>query len=234
MGIPADDAARLIARARRAPAPDRAFAPRAAAERPPLKPGLAEAVAAANAKVRGAVRVQGGRAVVAVDPLDRPPSRGKGGRKAPTVQAGDLKPGDDPETIEQCRLVAVLEEAGVVYHHSPNGGRRTREGAGVLRRMGAKPGFPDLVILTQAPRTGQPVVIEMKRPDAAPAEPRRDPPWSYSVFSPEQQTWLACLRDLGWASLVAYSAEEAIGLLAGLGFELAAAQESLRLRGYPI
>lgn len=143
-------------------------------------------------------------------------------KREPVVEPGQLMEDDDPETIEHCLVVAALEAAGLCYQHSPNGERRTREGGGRLRRMGAKAGFPDLVILTPAPATGRPTAIEMKRPDRAPTRPRRDPPWAYAHFEKSQQAWLARLAALGWAALVAYTAEEAIEQLRALGYDVAA------------
>lgn len=147
---------------------------------------------------------------------------------------GDTHPDDDPETREHVRLVAVLVEAGLVFQHSPNGERRTREGAGRLRRMGTSPGFPDLIVLTPPPaRPGCPgVALELKAPERRPARPV-SPPWAPSCFSAAQRDWLERLESLGWVSLVAYEAEEAVQQLAALGYPVRAAVERLRARRSP-
>jgi hypothetical protein len=127
----------------------------------------------------------------------------------------------------------VLEEADLDYHHSPNGERRTREGAGRLRRMGTRPGFPDLLILTPPPaRPGCPgAVIEMKAPERRPVRPV-SPPWAPSCFSADQRHWIERLQALGWAASVAYTAEDAVDWLDTLGYPVRAAVERLRAAGH--
>lgn len=147
------------------------------------------------------------------------------------VVAGQPHPDDDPETVEHVRLVAVLEASGLVYHHSPNGGWRPgTKGGGQLRRMGCQPGFPDILILSPTGMVNG-AVIELKRPDAEPAAPWRSPPWAYSVFSDDQQKWLARFESMGWAALVAYSAEQAVDGLVACGYQLDAGIDELRRQG---
>ena len=58
----------------------------------------------------------------------------------------------------------------------------------------------------------------MKRPDLRPKGPRRDPPGNYSHFSDEQKDWLEVFKRLGWVTLVAYTADEALQALRAAGF----------------
>lgn len=204
-----------------------------------LSPRSRELVEEANARLAFEGRQQERtRRAANRDPLARKKRR-RGGTE-PKVQPGDLlspsgRPfDDDPETCQHVRLVAVLEEAALDYHHSPNGERRTREGAGRLRRMGTQPGFPDLVILTPPPaRPGSPgAAIEMKAPERRPARPISQP-WAPSCFSDAQRRWLERLQSLGWAVSVAYTAEDAVAWLADLGYPVRAAVERLRAAGHP-
>lgn len=157
------------------------------------------------------------------DPLAR--KRRK--RPEPTVQPGDPHRDDDPETVEHVRLVAVLEEAGLVYHHSPNGERRTREGGGRLRRMGTRRGWPDLCIYTRPPARPEVrvVVIEMKQPELRPKTERTG---RWSGARPEQRACLADIEACDGLSEVFYTAEDAVTWLDALGYPVRAAVERLR------
>ena len=80
-----------------------------------------------------------------------------GGRKSPAYYH---------EAEIQAALVAVLEALKAVgwiaaYHHTPNGGKRSKRVASQLKRLGTQPGVPDLYVLLPG---GKHCWIEMKRP----------------------------------------------------------------------
>lgn len=135
---------------------------------------------------------------------------------------GELRPSDTGERREHIRVVGALEAAGLVYHHSPNGELRDARVAATLRRMGTQPGFPDLIILTPPPaRPGCPAVaLELKRPALEHGDEVATPPWAWGEFTEHQQLWLASLEELGWCSLVAWTAEGAVEQLRDLGYDV--------------
>lgn len=160
-----------------------------------------------------------------------PRPRGKGR----PVRPGDVTPGDGPETVEQCKVVAVLDRAGLAYHHSPNGGHRRGRVAAELKRMGTSAGFPDLMIVTPAPVNGAATVVEMKAPgERFKKKPEPDPPWVKPCFSKGQQAWLERLAGFGWNARVAYTHAEALELLDALGYPVAPAARDLAAEGYPL
>lgn len=140
----------------------------------------------------------------------RPPAR-DGGRATRQTSS-------QSEEHEQRVLAQLLDDAGLVWWHTPNGGLRHKGAAGALQAQGVKPGVPDVLILTPAPATGRPVALELKRASLAPRRAAPVPPWARSCFSPEQQWWLAAFEAFGWHALVAYGAADAVGQLRSLGY----------------
>lgn len=75
-----------------------------------------------------------------------------------------------------------------VTHHSPNGEKRDKFTGVKLKRMGTKPGFPDLVTFLPA-GSYRGLVVEMKRPGEMPSE--------------AQEFWLRHFEHLGyWVAVV--------------------------------
>lgn len=114
------------------------------------------------------------------------------------------------EAVEQAALARVLNAAGLVWFHPPNGGSRgsAREGA-ALRAAGVKVGVPDVVILSPAPGAPRGAVIELKR---------RPPAGSLDDVRPEQWTWLGRFGEAGFVALVALGCADAVFQLRGLGY----------------
>ena len=118
------------------------------------------------------------------------------------LQAPETVPIKKPEFREQARLVAALrktwagierdDEAPVIFA-IPNGGSRDAREACNLKTQGVLPGMPDLGILCPGGRT---IWIEMK------AEDGRVQMHQHSLHSH--------ISLLGFAVIVAYSAEEAL------------------------
>ena len=77
-------------------------------------------------------------------------------------------------------IAARLDQAGVVWCHVPNGEKRDKRTAGKLKKMGVKPGVPDILIFTE-PRCA----IELK-------DGRR------GRLSDAQKVWRKNLEENGW------------------------------------
>lgn len=134
------------------------------------------------------------------------------------------------EDALQIAVVELLLLNGYWPVHVPNQGWRSRAGAGILKRMGLWPGFPDLIVFNRLPPSRAapdecrywPQVactIELKRPrkrlksgglDAA-KKPTR-----------EQVETHKRLEELGVPNLVATSLEEVIDGMSRLGHPLKA------------
>ncbi len=86
-----------------------------------------------------------------------------------------------------------------LLHHIPNGGHRGKREAGQLKRMGVKPGVPDLCLpVARGGHHG--LYVELKRRDG-------------SRVSSEQRAWLAALHAGGYCALVAEGHEQAIAAI---------------------
>lgn len=77
----------------------------------------------------------------------------------------------NPETATQIGIMTFLRRMQELENcrrfmafHVPNGGKRGKDEAGVLKRMGVMPGVADIQILLKAPRHGYPasIFIELK------------------------------------------------------------------------
>ena len=84
-------------------------------------------------------------------------------------------------------VVRALKKAGILYCSVPNGGRRDRREAVMLKASGTVAGVPDLLIFdaTESGLVG--TALEMKRIDGKP-----------SSVSKSQRRWLAELEKRGW------------------------------------
>ena len=102
------------------------------------------------------------------------------------------------EESEQIAVVDYCNIKGIPIIHIPNEGKRTKAYGGKLKRMGMKPGFPDLLILVARGRYHG-FAIEMKFGSNKP--------------TPSQREWLSRLSREGYATSVCYSADEAIRLI---------------------
>lgn len=72
---------------------------------------------------------------------------------------------------------------GLVYHHSPNGGKRSKREAAKFKAMGTTKGFPDLVLFYE----GRTLLIELKRPRVRDPETGRLSPKGF--LSESQKSW---------------------------------------------
>ena len=110
------------------------------------------------------------------------------------------------ESWHQVTLARCLDAAGLVWCHVPNGGRRGKREAVQLRLSGVKAGVPDVLVFTPATNAPKGCALELKSTRGA--------------VSAEQRVWLEQLAGLGWAVIVAYGYEDAIGQLKTLGYRL--------------
>lgn len=111
------------------------------------------------------------------------------------------------EYQEQVALASWLDSLGVVWCHVPNEGIRDRRTGAKLRRVGLKRGVPDVLVFsppTYGTHTG--AAIELKRRDRGEA-------------TSAQREWLDKLSELGWATIVAHGAREAVDWLISIGYE---------------
>ena len=110
------------------------------------------------------------------------------------------------ELHEQIALARALDHARVLWCHVPNGGYRSRREAVSLAQSGVKPGVPDVLIFTPTAAAPKGTALELKKPKGSVSE--------------EQRGWLSALAACGWATVVAYGYEDAIGQLKAIGFVL--------------
>lgn len=112
------------------------------------------------------------------------------------------KPTNRTEEVEQARLIRwshlprVREILPALrwLHHSPNGGERSAFAGAQMKALGAKPGFPDL-ILPVASGTHPGLIIEMKS--------------ATGTTSERQKEWIGHFEAQNWQTRIARSAQEA-------------------------
>jgi hypothetical protein len=93
---------------------------------------------------------------------------------------------------------AYIEATTLPVVAIPNGGRRDKIGAVMLRAEGLRKGFPDLIVpVSVGEYIG--LAIEMKKRDGVPSD-----------IKDNQKTWLDFLELQGWKSVVCFGADHAI------------------------
>lgn len=102
------------------------------------------------------------------------------------------------EEQEQILFCDWLDLMQIPYFHVPNGGYRTASEGARLKRMGTKPGVPDICI--PRARSGyNGAYVEMKRIGG--------------VVSKVQREWLDRLKFEGYYARAAYGGAEAISII---------------------
>lgn len=104
-------------------------------------------------------------------------------------------------------VARVLDAAGVLWCHVPNGQLRDPIVAGRLVGAGVKAGVPDVLIFDD----GRSYAIELKRVGGR--------------VSPDQDRWLEALKRRGWHVAVARGTTEALACLEGWGIDVTKALE---------
>lgn len=124
-----------------------------------------------------------------------------------------------PEDAVQLAIIALLQAAlppGAVWWATPNGEHRHPVTAARLKRLGVRPGIPDLFVL----HAGRLVGIECK---AAPKRlPAGKPSQAKPRLSAEQETMFPALAQAGCPTIVAQSVDDVLRHLPGLGLPLRA------------
>ncbi len=100
------------------------------------------------------------------------------------------------EEREHMRVAAALAKSPLLWHHTPNGGKRDATTAHRLKLMGVQAGVPDILIYDDPP-----TAIEMKRSDGK------------GRVSNAQKKWKEELEKRGWGWYVCNGAEEAFDVI---------------------
>lgn len=130
--------------------------------------------------------------------------------KTKTPKTPKTTPPPSPlESEEQEALAQALDQAGLLWSSTANGGRRDKRTAASLKRQGLKPGVPDLLIFSSTPQAPRGAAVELKR---APPNKGR--------LSPDQVVWLEELAREGWAALTCYGAADAVAQLREAGYNI--------------
>lgn len=112
------------------------------------------------------------------------------------------------EAREQVALARSLDAAKLRWCHVPNGGKRDRRTAELMKASGAKSGVPDVLVFDPPPSlpTARGVALELKVKGGA--------------LETEQREWLTALGAIGWVTIVAWGAADAERQLRALGYAL--------------
>lgn len=105
------------------------------------------------------------------------------------------------EDVEQIKFNlwfdSFLWEKDYRWFHVPNGGRRSKLEGAKFKRMGVKPGIPDIVCpMARSPYHG--LVIELKKIDGVPSD-----------VSAVQKDWHEWFKRQNWSVHVAFGYEQA-------------------------
>jgi len=114
------------------------------------------------------------------------------------------------ELSEQIVVVKALRKAGILFCAVPNGGRRDRKEAFMLKASGTVAGVPDILIFEESP-VGSHVgtALEMKRING-----------KESNLSKAQRFWMLELEKRNWLCLVGFGARDALEKLRQAGYEV--------------
>ena len=117
------------------------------------------------------------------------------------------------EAQAQKELAKILDQAGLVWTATANGGKRDKRTAASLKLSGVKAGVPDILIFTPPPTGfGVGFALELKR---EPSEGKQK-----GRVSVHQRPWLEELRRLGWRAEIGFGLQHSIELLKGAGYTI--------------
>ena len=115
------------------------------------------------------------------------------------IEADAMSKGyNSSEEAEQIAVIEYCDLLGIPITHTANEGKRSVAYGARLKRMGLRPGFPDLLI-TRARGGYHGFAIEMK--------------YGKNKPTPDQIEWLRRLSSEGYATAVCYTATDAINLI---------------------
>lgn len=127
--------------------------------------------------------------------------------------AREQRPGydlEDPFQIEAAAMLDVILPDDCVWCHIPNGGKRPRKTAGLLKKMGQKAGMPDNLILWR----GRPYWVELKA--------------RKGVLKDSQKEMIPRLEAAGSPVAVARTLSDIVACLTGWGIPLKMTLEEYR------
>jgi len=102
------------------------------------------------------------------------------------------------ETQLQVSVTQYLSIRNILFHHSPNEGKRSPFEQFLVKIMGTKSGFPDLEIFPTEP-DNPPIYMELKYGKNIPTE--------------QQKHWLGSLAYLGYRCYIVYTFESAEAII---------------------
>lgn len=102
------------------------------------------------------------------------------------------------EAAEQIAVVQWCDLMHIPVIHIPNEGKRSPACANMLKSMGLRKGFPDLLVLRSRGRYHG-LAIEMK--------------YDKGTLSPDQREWLTILKSEGYACVACWGADDAIRII---------------------
>lgn len=103
------------------------------------------------------------------------------------------------ENSLQIAVATLLDAHGLDWFHCPNGGKRNFLTGALLKRMGVKPGIPDVLILNQTRNGSSGLAIELKV--------------GRNTTTDHQDEWAQKFQNHNWAYSVSYSIDDVIDLL---------------------
>jgi hypothetical protein len=107
------------------------------------------------------------------------------------------QPTEDQEQIAVAQYLDLV--AADKWFHVPNGGSRNVIEAVKLKRMGVKPGVPDIwVVIPRGKYCG--LIIELKRTKGG-------------VVSDDQKRWLSYLQSAGWYTCICKGFDPAVTII---------------------
>lgn len=116
------------------------------------------------------------------------------------------------ETKEQITLAGLLDQIKyngrkLYWAAIPNGGKRDKRAAAILKKMGVKPGLSDILIFDSPPNYPlmKGAALELKKLKGG-------------KVSPEQIEWLYYFNSNSWVAGVAEGLNEALSLLQDWGY----------------
>lgn len=116
------------------------------------------------------------------------------------AEVASMQKAEDQLHISIVELLRTAGAPGMVFWHTPNGGRRGKVEAARFKMMGVRPGVPDLVISLPS---GAMAFMEIKTPKGA--------------LTPEQRDFLEAMKRNGHLTSVVRSLAEAAADLSTWG-----------------
>lgn len=125
-----------------------------------------------------------------------------------------MKPRRSPRQLERAHQIVVaqyLDWLGVVWLHVPNEGIRSERQGAMMKKLGMKPGAPDILILTPPPalpgKVGAAIELKPTKEESPHAKP-----------SKSQNDWLVRLIEANYAVTWCRGSREALRQIQAWGY----------------